>query len=49
MMSWDIYDYICQDTNQKIRIYNPLYQTYGPTVVYKSISKTWTNVQEESG
>ena len=29
--------------------YNPLCQTYCPTIVQKSISKEWTNMQEASG
>ena len=32
-----------------MKIYYPLCQTYSPNVVYKSISKRWTNMQEASG
>ena len=35
---------------KKMKIYNPLCQTYSPTVVFfKSIFKKWTNIQEASG
>ena len=34
---------------KKMTIYNLLRQTYSPTVVYQSISKKWTNIQEASG
>ena len=34
---------------QKNKIYNPLCQTYSPTVVLNSIPKRWTNMQEASG
>ena len=32
-----------------MKIYSPLRQTYSPTVMQKSISKKWTNIQEASG
>ena len=47
MMYQDTYNCICQ--NKKVKIYYPLCQTYSPTVVQKSISKRWTNMQEASG
>ena len=31
------------------KVYYPLCQTYSPTVVLKSISKRWTNMQEACG
>ena len=48
MMYQDIYNCICPNTT-KIKIYYPLCQTYSPSVVEKSISKRWTNMQETSG
>ena len=35
--------------SKKNKIYYPLCQTYSPTVVLKSISKRWTNMQEACG
>ena len=32
-----------------MKIYDPLCQTYSPTVVYKSISKKWAKIQQASG
>ena len=34
---------------QKNKIHNPLCPTHSPTVVYNSIYKRWTNMQEASG
>ena len=38
---------MCQ--NMQMKIYDPLCQTYNPTVALKSISKKWTDIQEASG
>ena len=49
-MIWCIKTYIiAYFKTQKNWIYYPLCQTYSPTVVYNSISKRWTNMQEASG
>ena len=44
MMYQDIYNCICQNTKE-MEIYYPVCQTYSPTGVQKSISKSWTNNQ----
>ena len=49
-MIWCIKTYIIAYVKtQKNKIYYPLFQTYSPTVVWNSISKRWTNMQEASG
>ena len=48
MMFYNIYNYISQDRKKK-KIYNPLCQTYNPTIHKQSISKYWTNIEEISG
>ena len=46
-MIWCIKTYIIAYVKtQKNKIYYPLCQTYSPTVVYNSISKRWTNMQD---
>ena len=49
-MIWCIMTYIIAYVKtQKNKIHNPLCQTYSPAIVYNSISKRWTNMQEASG
>ena len=50
-MIWCIKTYIIAyvKIQKKMKIYYPLCQTYSPTVVSKSISKWWTNMQKASG
>ena len=49
-MIWYIKTYIIAYVKtHKNKIYYPLCQIYSPTVLKKSISKRWTNMQEASG